>query len=338
MNRTVKFSLGIFLAFGVLAVGPRAEAQEKSDISVTRQPGIGYMATHIIEKRQLIEKHAARLGVPNLKVSWKTFSGGGAQTDALLAGAVEMVNAGLGNLLLLWDRTKGGVKGVVATQAIPLVLVSRNPKIKTLQDFGPQDRIAVPTVRVSTQAFLLQMACANAYGKEQWGKLDANTVQLGHPDAAVAMSNPHHEITSHFAAAPYFFRELKTVRGAHVVLSSQEVIGGPLTQSQFFTTTKFADANPKVIEAVRAATAEALGLIHKDTRAAVEIYREVTGDKTDVEELLELMKQPGMMDYSLEPQGTMKIARHLHDIGTLKTMPKSWKDYFLPIAHDLQGD
>jgi NitT/TauT family transport system substrate-binding protein len=50
------------------------------------------------------------------------------------------------------------------------------------------------------------------------------------------------------------------------------------------------------------------------------------------------MKQPGMMDYSLEPQGTMKIARHLHDIGTLKTMPKSWKDYFLPIAHDLQGD
>ena len=338
MNRTVQSSLGVFLACGLLAVAPGAKAQAKSEISVTRQPGIGYIATHIIEKQQLIEKHAARLGVPNLKVSWKTFSGGGAQTDALLAGAVDMVNAGLGNLLLLWDRTKGGVKGVVANQAIPLVLVSRNPRIKTLKDFGPTDRIALPTLRVSTQAFLLQMECAKIFGKDQWGRLDANAVQLGHPDALAAMSNPQHEITSHFAAAPYFFRELKTVPGAHVVLTSQEVIGDPLTQSQFFTTTKFAEANPKVIEAVRAATAEALDLVHKDTRAALEIYREVTGDKTSVEDLLELMKQPGMMDYSLAPQGTMKIARHMHDIGTLKTMPKSWKDYFLPIAHDLAGD
>lgn len=338
MKRLVPFGLGALMALGALASSSRAEAQAKSEITITRQPGIGYIATHIIERQQLIEKHAARLGVPNLKVSWKTFSGGGAQSDALLAGAVDMANAGLGNVLLLWDRTKGGVKAVVANQAIPLVLVSRNANIKTIKDFGPNDRIAVPTLKVSTQAFLLQMACAQTWGKDQTGRLDANQVQLGHPDAAAALSNPTHEITSHFAAAPFFFRELKTVPGAHVVLRSQDVIGGPLTQSMFFTTTKFAEANPKVIEAVRAATAEALDLLHGDTRAALEIYKEVTGDKTSLDELLELMKQPGMMDYALEPQGTMKVAQHLHDIGTLKTMPKSWKDYFLPVAYDLNGN
>jgi len=42
-----------------------------------------------------------------------------------------------------------------------------------------------------------------------------------------------------------------------VVLSSPDVMGGPLSQAQFFTTTKFADANPKIVLAVRDATKEA---------------------------------------------------------------------------------
>jgi NitT/TauT family transport system substrate-binding protein len=33
----------------------------------------------------------------------------------------------------------------------------------------------------------------------------------------------------------------------------------------------------------------------------------------------------------------MKFAEHLHKIGTLKTMPKSWTDFYLPIARDLKG-
>src|SRR5438067_6277893 len=196
------------LALGMVALAVPARAEEKREISITRQPGIGYMPTHVMEKKQLIEKHGARLGLPGLKVSWINFSGGGAQTDALLSGGVDLVNTGVGNMLLLWDRTRGGVKGVVATQALPVALISRNPKIKALQDFGPGDRIAVPTIKVSTQAILLQMACAKVFGPDQFARLDGNTVQLGHPDAAVALSNPHHEVTSHFAAPPFLFREL----------------------------------------------------------------------------------------------------------------------------------
>jgi hypothetical protein len=70
--------------------------QQKNNISITRQPGL-----------------------PEVKTKWITFSGGGAQTDALLSGGVDMVNTGVGNLLLLWDRTKGGVKGIVASSALP---------------------------------------------------------------------------------------------------------------------------------------------------------------------------------------------------------------------------
>lgn len=329
---------GAIAVLAVMLSGTSASAQQKTEIALSRQPGIFYMPTHIIEKQKLIEKHTAALGLPGITTKWITFSGGGAQTDALLAGGVDILNTGTGNLLLLWDRTKGGVKGIVACSAQPMTLISRDANIKSLKDFGPGDKIAVPTVKVSTQAIVLQIAAAEMFGADQWAKLDANTVQLGHPDAYAALSNSQHEVRNHFSIPPFTFLELKNVPGAHAVLSSPDVMGGPLSQAQFFTTTKFADANPKVIQAVRDATKEAHDLIRNDTRAAVEIYKEITGDKTSVEDLLAWLKEPGMMEWNLEPQGTMKFANHLFKTGTLKTQPKAWTDYYLPVAHDLKGN
>src|SRR5882757_4218748 len=324
-------------ALAMVLPGPPAQAQQKSEISLSRKPGIFYMPTHIIEKQKLIEKHAAALGVPGVTTKWITFSGGGAQTDALLAGSVDILNTGTGNLLLLWDRTRGGVKGIVATSAQPMTLISRDANIKSLRDFGPTDKIAVPTVKISTQAIVLQIAAAEAFGADQWSKLDPNTVQLGHPDAYAALSYSQHEVRNHFSIPPYTFLEMKNVPGAHVVLSSPDVMGGPLSQAQFFTTTKFADANPKIVQAVRDATKEAQDLIRNDTKTAVEIYKEITGDKTSTEDLLAWLKEPGMMEWNLEPQGTMKFATHLFKTGTLKSQPKAWTDYYLPVAHDLKG-
>jgi NitT/TauT family transport system substrate-binding protein len=337
LDRIVSAALTAACA-ALIGVPLPAAAQQKTEITITRQPGILYLPSHVMEKQKLIEREAAKQGVPNLVVHWANLSGGGAQTDALLSGNVDVVNTGVGNLLLLWDRTKGGVKGIVANSALPLTLISRNPNIKTLKDFGPDDRVAVPTLKVSTQAILLQMQSERIWGEGQMGRLDANMVQLGHPDAATMMANPRGEVTSHFAAPPYSYYELKKVPGAHVVIASPEIIGGPLTQSQFFTTTKFADANPKVIAAIRAATFEAIDFIRKDTPAAVEIYKEITHDKTASDEILDMLKQPGMMEWGAAPQGTMKFAAHLHKIGTLKTMPKAWTDYYLAIAADLPGN
>ena len=318
--------------------GSPALAQQKTEISLSRQPGIFYMPSHIMEKQKLIEKHAAALGVPGVTTKWVNFSGGGAQTDALLAGGVDILNTGTGNLLLLWDRTRGGVKGIVATSAQPMTLISRDRQYQVAQGFRPerQDRGADregldPGDRAADRG-------RRAFGADQWSKLDANTVQLGHPDAYVAMTNAQHEVRNHFAIPPFTFLELKNVPGAHVVLSSPDVMGGPLSQAQFFTTTKFADANPKIIQAVRDATKEAHDLIRSDTKAAVEIYKEITGDKTSVEDLLAWLKEPGMMEWNLQPQGTMKFAAHLFKTGTLKTQPKAWTDYYLPVAHDLKGN
>ena len=104
-----------------------------------------------------------------------------------------------------------------------------------------------------------------------------------------------------------------------------------------FTTTKFADANPGVVQAAKAAVAEAIDLIHADPAEAVRLYRERSHDPLSQDALMEVLSQPGMSDFYPQPQGTIDFARHLYGTGVLKMEPKSWKDYFLPVAYDLDG-
>ena len=88
---------------------------------------------------------------------------------------------------------------------------------------------------------------------------------------------------------------------------------------------------------MRAAAEEAKQFIATNLKDSVEAYREINNDKTPTETLIALLGQPGMQEWNLFPQGTMKFAAHLHRVGALKKLPQSWKDYYLPIAHDLPG-
>ena len=60
VNRKIQaICAGAMALLGMVASAPQAAAQAKTEISLSRQPGIFYMPTHIIEKQKLIEKHAA---------------------------------------------------------------------------------------------------------------------------------------------------------------------------------------------------------------------------------------------------------------------------------------
>jgi NitT/TauT family transport system substrate-binding protein len=320
-------------AAGALFVTPvRAEV---SELRITKQPSVIYLPLVIMEENKLIEKHAKAAGLGDLKVNWITLSGGGAATDALLSGNVELVTTGVGNLLTLWDKTKGQVKGVSAASAVPLILFSRNPNVKSLKDFSDADKIAVPTIKVSTQATVLQMACEKEFGPENRTKLDSLTVAMSHPDAAGAVSNPAHELNAHFSAPPYQTAQAKNPL-LHVVLNSADVVGGPMTNAVVFGTTQFHDANPKTVAAFIEALNEANAMIKNDPRGAAAIYLKATKEKFTVDELVEIMKAPAT-EYSTTPYNTMKFADHMLKVGTLKTKPASWKDYFFPESHGLPG-
>ena len=326
----------LYALVAALAAGLTASARaEVGELRITKQPSIIYLPMVLMEEQRLVEKHAARMGLPDLKTTWLTFSSGGASTEALISGNVDLVTSGVTNLALLWDRTRGAVKGVAATAGLPMLLVTRNPNVKTLRDFGEKDRIAVPTIRVSSQAIMLQMALEQTYGEGAAGKLDAQLVQLGHPEAMQALSNPNHEVNSHYSAPPYQSQELK-FPGVHAVLDSSETMGGPVTNAVVFGTVKFHDANPKTVAAFLAALDEANGVIAADKRRAAEIYLAATKEKFTPDDIVQMLDQPNVV-FSTTPQGTMKLVSFMHKVGLVKQAPAGWKDLFFPETHGLPG-
>jgi NitT/TauT family transport system substrate-binding protein len=309
---------------------------EVTEIKITKQPGVNYLPMVIMEQQKLVEKYAQAAGLPDLKASWLTFKSGGAATDALLAGSVDLVTSGTTNLLLLWAKTDGKVKGVSGGAATPMILVTRNPAIKSIKDFTAADKIAVPTVKVSTQAIVLQMAAEKAFGEAERSKLDAMTISMGHPDALIALGSGKGEVNSHFSLLPYSTAELK-MPGVRQVLSSIDVLGGPASNGVVFTSTAFHDANPKAIGAFVKALDEAIALIKKDKKAAAKIYLEATKEKTTEDELVSILSEKHVV-YSTAPLGTMKFADYMHRAGMIKTKPASWKDVYFSDVHKLAGN
>jgi NitT/TauT family transport system substrate-binding protein len=325
-----------WLGGAALALALAAPAgAEVAEVRITKQPSIIYLPLVVMEQNRLVEKHARAAGLGEIKVQWITFNSGGASTDALLSGNVDLVTSGVSNLLLLWERTKGEINGVTSVGGLPMLLVTRDPNVKTLKDFTDKDKIAVPTIKVSSQAMVLKMAMEKMYGEASRDKLDPVTVQLGHPDAMLAVVGGTSEVNSHFSAPPYQYTELKTP-GVHLVLDSSDVFGGPASNAVVFGSRKFYDANPKTIAAFVAALEEADQLIARDPAAAAKIYLDATKEKYGVEEVVAMIKAPNVV-YSTTPNATMVFANFMFKTGLIKTRPASWKEFFFPVVHNLPG-
>jgi NitT/TauT family transport system substrate-binding protein len=324
----------LFGAMIALLCGLSTAQAEVDQIRVTYQPGIIYLPVVVMQQAHLIEKQGAAHGVPGLTASFSVFGGGGAATDALLSGNVDLVTTGVSNLLLLWDRTKGQVKGYANAAATPLWLISRNPKVVSLKDLTDADRIAVPTVKISSQAILLQIAARKIYGDAGYDHFDGMEVTMGHPDASTALATG--SLTGHFSGPPFQQAEAE-LPGMHVVTTSTEIMGGPLSNAIYFGTQKFHDANPHVVAAFLAAAQEADDIIAHQPQQAVAMYVAQTGEKMPVDALVKIVQSPGMY-YDMKPVGTFATALHMADTKVLKTRPSSWKDYMFPEGFGLDGN
>src|SRR5438128_10332993 len=184
---------------------------ETTEIRCAQQYGLSYLALMVMQDQKLIEKQAKEQGLPEVKVTWAKLGGPGAMNDALLSGGLDFATGGVPSLITLWAKTKGTpmqVRGVGALHDIPVELITSNPKVKTLKDFGPGDKIAVTTVKISTQALLLEMGAAKEFGEKNFDKLDPLTVSMPHPDAAAALLSGSGSITAHFASPPFLYQEL----------------------------------------------------------------------------------------------------------------------------------
>jgi NitT/TauT family transport system substrate-binding protein len=324
--------LGSCLLLGSMANA----AAEVNTVSIAEQYGISYLPLMLMEENKLLEKEAKAAGLGDITVKWAKFAGGNVMNDALLSGDLHFASGGLGPFITLWAKTRDniGVKAVAAMNSMPLLLNTRNPAVKTLKDFGPKDKIALPAVKVSIQAITLQMAAEKAFGPGQENKLDSLTVTQSHPDGMAAMLSGS-EINSHFTSPPFQNIELEKP-GIHTVLNSYDVTGGPHTFNVVWASKKFVDANPKTYAAFLKAFDTSIETLNKDKRAAAEFYVKFAKSKESIESVEKMLNDPNIK-FTTTPENSMKYAEFMNRIGMVKVKPASWKDMYFPNVHNLPG-
>jgi NitT/TauT family transport system substrate-binding protein len=323
------------LALTVLGATAAAQAPE---IRFARQFSMGYLQFNLMQKHQLLEKHAKAVGIPAVKVTWATFNSPAAMNDALLSGSVDIVSGGVPGMLTIWARTQGttnAVKGVAAFSSQPILLNTRNSKVENIADFSERDKIAVPAVKISVQAMMLQMAAAKQWGQDNFAKLDPLTVGMSPPDATIALLSASADITSVFSVPPFQYQQLEKP-GIHTVLSSQDIFGGPHTFTVAWTSTRFHDKDPALYRALIAAFQEATDMLNKDVKEAGQLWIDDVKSKMPVEKVAEIASGR-QVKWTMAPEGTMKYADFMHAVGSIKVAPTSWKDLFFPELHGLPG-
>jgi NitT/TauT family transport system substrate-binding protein len=224
---------------------------------------------------------------------------------------------------------------VAALNSMPLDLNTINPNAKTVKDFTDKDRIALPAVRVSIQAITLQMAVEKAFGPGQHARLDALTVSLSHPDGLAALLSGKSEVTAHFTSAPFMYQELADAR-VHKVLDSYQVLGGPHTFNVIWASSKYYDANRKVVEAFVAALDDAMQQISKNPAEAARLWVKNENSKIPAAEIERMIRLPEN-EWTMVPKKIMDYAEFMSRASLIGAKPTQWQDVFFDDIHKLPG-
>ena len=327
--------LALALAFAAALASPtRAEVDE---VVLGQQFGAIYLPAMVMESQKLVEKHLAASGMGRVKVKWAKLGGPAAMNDAMIAGSLHFACQGVPSLAIIWDRTRNniGVRALGAVVNTNVWLNTRNPSIKSLKDFTDKDRIAIPSLKVSTQAILLHIAAEQTWGKGNHAKLDHITVALPHPEALAAVTKAGHEINSHFATSPFHEGEMKG--GLRTVTTAYDIMGGTMSGITFTSNESFRKANPKVFAAVAKAFDDSFEWINSDKRRAAKLYIALTGERRLTEDDLFKLFNTQDMEYTKVPNNVARLVNFMHSIGSVRTKPGSWKDLFFPEVHSSSG-
>ena len=323
----------------LMAVPAIVAAQTPLAVTIVQQRGLMYLPVDMMVTGGVLQQEATKLGLGKVEATARALSGPSAITDALLSGSAQYGAAALPSLLTLWDKTHGTPNEVRAVGTMSngaMVLYTINPNVKTIADFTEKDRIAVPSVRISFNAMMLEMAAEKLWNDPH--RLDHLTVGLGHADAVAALSAGYGSatVTAHIAVQPFTDRGLK-LPGAHVVADSREVFGGPLTQVSLLATKQTRDKNPTLFKAVGNALETSIKMCNADKDAAAMLWKKAQNASESIDELRALLDDPGF-EFTSQPHRIAYFAAFLNRIGTMKAKVGDWKELFWETAYNQQGD
>lgn len=231
---------------------PSPQKNQKT-LVVAEQYGLAYAPLQIVRAQGLLEAE-----LPEYKVEWRRLGNTAAIREAMLAGRLDAGFMGIPPFLIGYDR---GMEWRIFTglSEAPLGLVSGRQGLRSLSDFGVEDRIALPQPG-SIQHILLSMACERQLGEAR--ALDDRLVTMNHPDGMNALLSGR-GINAHFTSPPYLMEEL-AAKGTHLVVSGREAMGGDFTFIVGVATNSLLQESPEAIGALRRALAQATYLLEHE--------------------------------------------------------------------------
>jgi NitT/TauT family transport system substrate-binding protein len=340
MRRVSRRAAMATIAGGMSALAsPAVRAQAPLSVAFVQQRGLLYLPVDMMVSGGVLQKEADKLGLGKIDASVTTLSGPGPVIDTILSGAADYGTAALPSLVTLWEKTRGRASEVRAVGTVSngaMTLYTINPDIKTFADFTESDRIAVPTVGLSFNAMMLQMAA-----EQQWKdphRLDHLTVSLGHPDAVAALSAGYGKaiITAHVGVQPYTEQGLR-LPGAHVVADSRQVFGGTITQITLLATKATKEKNPLLFKAVANALEEAIKVANADKHAAAMLWKQAQNAPDSIDSIVHLLDDPDF-EFTSQPHRIAYFTAFLNRIGSMKTVLGDWKELFWETAYAQKGD
>lgn len=318
------------LAATLMTAAPLTQAwAEKSTITIAKQTSIAFLPLIIMENDRLIEKHAKAAGLGDIQSRWVTFTGAEVMNSALISGEADIAATGIPGALNIWERTRGTrneIKGIAPIGMVPLHMITRDPKIRSLKDYGSGDRIASPSLKIAINTILMEMAVEKELGEGQAQKLDSLIVPMPQAEATVGLLSGVDSFKTVISTPPFQY-ELIAAPNMRKLFSSFDVIG-PHSYANALTSSRFREENPKLYGAVIAALLEAEKIIADNPQKAIALWKDVVKSKQPMDQLEAVLAEKGVT-WDMTPRGVGAFATFMKKIGLMKVAP-NWNDVYFP--------
>jgi NitT/TauT family transport system substrate-binding protein len=288
-----------------------------SSFSIVYQPGLGAAIFISLKLQKTLDKQ-----FPNTNFQWKIVNSGAAVREAVLSGQGQIGSLGLPPFLVGWDKGMDW-KVLLATSRSDAWLVAKDPKFKSLKDFGPNDKIGV-VAPDSQQAIELRK-----FAQEQLGNahaLDKNMIAIGAADGEAALLSG--QIAAQLSGPPFQNREV--AEGAHIIVHSQDAFG-PVGAGLIVLPESFYNQYPAFSKKVYQDLEESSAYVanHHDEVAQELAQDKVSGGGGTAAQFKTLLNDTSLV-FDTTPSGLIAYSTFMKSIGLISKVPASVSDLELP--------
>ncbi len=320
---------GFLAAGGAMALaaglGRPALAQTRS-FTIGINTGLPFLPYAVAEQTDLFNTVAREQGITDASFALRRINVATALIDAILTQEVQFGTMGNQALLNTWAKTRGSLnfRGISAYWKGKFSIYTNEARIKTFTDIQPDDKIAVQGPK-SAQALYLMLAAMHYFGPDQMKRFENQMVLLPHTEAVTALTSSN-AIQVYFGISPYseFVARSPNV---HLIATSRD-FSDPQTTNAFIggiapVYGSHPDAPGVIIEGLNRANR----LIRENPAEATDLFMKSETSPLSRDELLAVITE-NRDDYATRPNGLMKVAGIMAELGDLKDPPAKWTDVF----------